>query len=377
MNRIDYAEIYDATTFKLLGVVDVFNSLIWHTCYYSIGDFEIYCQASENNVELLKRGRWVTIPISDEVGIIESIETTYSAQDGYMLIVTGRMATSILDRRLIYQRTGNRCYPVLVSGNVQTAINLLINFCLINPSNVRRRYSKLSTLIESTSDAVITDENGATTERQVTYDNLSDYVIGLLQEYNLGARMCILSDGLQYVQYVGKELPLIFSTEFDNLTSSSYLENDQAYKNVALISGAETQDAEGNTVKPQTALLYDSAYSGLERRELYVDGSSLDATYEVEDEEGNTEEVKYDEATYQSMLQGLGMTKLAEVKRIVSLSGTINVTNARETFRDDYNLGDTVIIEDTKIKARARTRILEATEVQDSNGYTIDLVYGE
>lgn len=375
MERIEYAEIYDATTFRLLGVVDLFKSIIWHSCYYDIGDFEIYCNLSENNKRLLKRGHWVKIPISDEVAIIEGVQTTYTAQDGYMLIVTGRMATSILDRRLIYQRTGNRCYPALVSGNVQDAINLLINFCLINPSNIRRRWNKLSTFIESTSEAIITDETGARTERQVTYDNLSDYIIGLLKEYNLGARMTFSGNGLRYVQYKGSELPLVFSTEFDNLVSSDYTENEQSYKNVALISGAETQDAEGNTIKPQTTILYDSAYSGLERRELYVDGSSIDAYKEEENAEGERE--KYPESEYQSMLQGLGMTKLAEVKNIVSLSGVINMISARERFRKDYNLGDTVFIEDSRLKVRVRTRILEATEVQDENGYNIDLVYGE
>lgn len=375
MERIEYAEIYDAITFRLTGVVDAFNSIIWHSCYYDIGDFEIYCNLTESNSKLLKRGNWVKIPISDEVAIIESVQTTYTAQDGYMLIATGRMAVSILDRRLIYQRTGNRCYPALVSGNVQNAINLLINFCMINPSNPRRRWNKLSTFIESASPAIITDETGAKTERQVTYDNLSEYIIGLLREYNLGARMVFSDNGLRYVQYRGNELPLVFSTEFDNLVSSDYTENEQSFRNVALISGAETQDAEGNTVKPQTTILYDSAYSGLERRELYVDGSSIDAYKEEENAEGERE--KYSEAEYQSMLQGLGMTKLAEVKNILSLGGVINTSNARERFRKDYNLGDTVFIEDSKLKVRVSTRILEATEVQDENGYNIDLVYGE
>lgn len=372
MSGIEYAEIYDKTTFRLLGVVDVFSSMIWHTCYYSIGDFEIYCQATENNLKLLQRGYWVTIPNSDEVAVIEGVEATYDAQSGCMLIVTGRMATSILDRRLIYQRTGNRCYPVLVSGNVQTAINTLINFCMINPSNARRKYDKLSTLIESTSPAVITDETGANTERQVTYDNLSDYVVGLLQEYSLGARMKLVSSGLQYTQYVGSELPLIFSTEFDNLLTSDYAENEQAYKNVVLVSGAETQDSNGNIIKPQTTLMYDTDHSGLDRREMYVDGSSLSATYE----DSNGDQVKYSEAVYQSMLQGLGRTEIAKVKNITSLSGTINTTNARERFRVDYKLGDIVTIEDAKMKKRASTRILEATEVQDENGYSIDIVYG-
>lgn len=372
MSGIDYVGIYDKNTFKMIGIIDVFKSLIWHDCYYSIGDFELYCLATDENINLLKRGRWIVPSNSNRCAIIEKIQTTYNQSEGNMLIVTGRMAHSILDRRLIYQRTGNRCYPVLVSGNVQEAINTLINFCLINPSNVRRRYSGLQTVIESTSDALILDENGEETERQVTYDNLLEYVTGLLEEYNLGAYSRIDEGILQFVQYAGEDKPFVFSTEYDNLVSSEYVEDETEYKNVALISGQETQDADGNTVKPQTTLLYDSQYSGLERRELYIDGSSLDATYE----DDNGDNVKYDEATYQNMLQGLGMTTLAGLQKISSLNGQINVTNALLKFGQDFKLGDTVIIEDVRMKVYARTRILEATEVQDENGYNIDLVYG-
>ena len=369
---IDYIKVYDKDTFKHVGIIDIFKSVIWHTQYYGVGDFEIYTTATAEHIKTLKRGFWVVPSNSDNVGIIEKIQTTYTAQDGYMLIVTGRMAHSILDRRLIYQRTGNRCYPVLVSGNVQEAINLLINFSMINPSNTRRKYSGLSTAIESNSNANILDENGEKTERQVTYDNLLTYVLGLLEEYNLGAYSKIVNNKIQFTQYVGRDLFHVFSVEFDNLVSSEYIEDETSFKNVALISGAETQDANGNTVKPQTTLLYDSLYSGLDRRELYIDGSSIDATYE--DDEGET--VKYDETTYQNMLQGLGMTTLAGLKFTPTLSGQVNVTNALLKFGIDYKLGDTVIIEDVKMKVYSRSRILEVTEIQDENGYNIDLVYG-
>lgn len=375
-DMIDYIQVYEKDTFKLVGIVDIFKSVIWHTQYYGVGDFEIYTTATEEHIELLKLDRWIVPSNTDRVAIIEKIQTTYTAQDGYMLIVTGRMAHSILDRRLIYHRTGNRCYPVLVSGNVQNAINLLINFCMINPSNTRRKYSGLSTAIESSpkQEQFIVDENGERTERQVTYDNLLTYVLGLLEEYNLGAYSKIVNNKIQFTQYAGEDLPHVFSVEFDNLVSSEYTQDKTSVKNVALISGAETQDTEGNTVKPQTTLLYDSQYSGLDRRELYIDGSSVDAYKEETTEEGDR--IKYDETTYQNMLQGLGMTTLAGYKFIPTLSGQINVSNALLKFGIDYKLGDTVLIEDVRMKVYTRSRILEVTEVQDENGYNIDLVYG-
>lgn len=376
---IEYAEIYDSTTFKLLGVVDVFKSLIWHTCYYSTGDFEIYCQETESNVNLLKMGRWITIPNDDNVAVIENLQTTYSAQDGRMLVVTGRMGTSILDRRIIYKRpikaTGdqsNIVYPTVISGNVQQAISSLLNDCIINPEDSQRRYNGIIQEIGVASDAILTGDDGESAERQVTYKELLEYVEGLLQEYNLGAKLIFKNNKLCYWQYVGKVVPFVFSTEFDNLTSSEYTENETEYKNVALVAGEEEQ-GENNSSKRQTTLIYGSQFSGLDRREVYIDASTVSKTYE--DENGN--EQTYTDAEYQDLLRSYGKNELATMKRIKSLTGSINVTTAGIEIRKDFNLGDLVIIQDKKLEVYSQSRILEATEVQDENGYSIDLVYGE
>lgn len=378
MPKIDYAEVYHSTTFKLLGVVDVFNSLIWHTCYYSTGDFEIYCPESANNVKLLKIGNWVKIPNDSNIAIVENIQTSYSAQDGRMLVVTGRMATSILDRRIIYKRYGTSyiVYPTIINGNVQDAVNSLISDCFINPIDSQRKWASLTTRIASASEAVLTGDDGNPAERQVTYKGLLEYVEGLLQEYNLGARM-IMQDGmLCYEQYVGDNVPFIFSTEFDNLTSSEYQESETEYKNVALVAGEEEQieNEDGTTTtKRQTTLIYGSQYSGIDRRETYIDGSSISRTYE--DDAG--EEQEYTDAEYQSMMRSYGKNELASMKKIKSLTGSINVTTTGLEIRRDFDLGDIVTIQDRKLGVYSDSRILEATEVMDSNGYSIDLVYGE
>lgn len=378
MPKIDYAEVYDATTFKLLGVVDVFNSFIWHTCYYSTGDFEIYCPESTNNVNLLKMGRWIKIPNDSNVAIVENIQTSYSAQDGRMLVVTGRMATSILDRRIVYKRYGTSyiVYPTIINGNVQEAINSLISDCFINPIDSQRKWASLTTQIGSISSAVLTGDDGNPAERQITYKGLLEYIEALLQEYNLGARMIMQNNKLCYYQFVGQEVPFIFSTEFDNLTSSEYQENETEYKNVALVAGEEEQienDDGTTTTKRQTTLIYGSQYSGIDRREVYIDGSSISRTYE--DEAG--EEQEYTDAEYQSMMRSYGKNELAGMKKIKSLTGSINVTTTGLEIRKDFDLGDVVTIQDRKLGVYSKSRILEATEVMDSNGYSIDLVYGE
>lgn len=384
---IEYIEVYEKTTFKLLGVVDVFKSLIWHTCYYSTGDFEIYCMETDNNVELLKIGNWLKIPNGNEVALIEGRETTYSAQDGRMLVVTGRMATCILDRRIIYKRPiksggeqSNIVYPTIINGNVQNAIHSLLVDCFINPEDTQRRYAEFTDEIASYSPAVLVDDEGKRAERQITYKNLLEYVEGLLEEFSLGARVIFKNGMLCYSQYVGQRIPFIFSVEFDNLVSSNYLESDTDYRNVGLVAGEEEREekenADGTTTERkwrQTTLIYGSQHKGLDRREVYIDGSSISKTYE--DEEG--EEQKYDDATYQSMLRSFGKNELAEMKRVQNLTGEINITTTGLRYRNDFNLGDVVTIQDKVLNVYDKdTRIIEVTEVQDDSGYTIDVAYG-
>ncbi|MBR3321952.1 MAG: hypothetical protein IKG04_08640, partial [Exiguobacterium sp.] len=42
----------------------------------------------------------------------------------------------------------------------------------------------------------------------------------------------------------------------------------------------------------------------------------------------------------------------------------------------DYGLGDIITVQDNYIGKYINTRITEATEVQDENGYRIDVVFG-
>ena len=40
-------------SFNFIGIIDTYTSLIWRPAYYDVGDFELYLDASVQNVELL------------------------------------------------------------------------------------------------------------------------------------------------------------------------------------------------------------------------------------------------------------------------------------------------------------------------------------
>ena len=118
---IDYVEIRNEST-NLIGIIDTAKSIIWHSVYFGVGDFEIYAQASPEIVTLLQAGNLVTRPDDLEVGISEKINITDNEQDGRMIIASGRFAKSILERRLIYNLSGTVNTPTILKGNVETEV---------------------------------------------------------------------------------------------------------------------------------------------------------------------------------------------------------------------------------------------------------------
>lgn len=379
---IDFLEIKDANRYTI-GIIDVANSIIWHSVYYGVGDFEIYAQATEQNVALLKVGNYVTRQNNNEVGIIETINFEWSAQDGYMITASGRFAKSLLDRRIIYKpkTVGNTPTnePTILSGNVEIAVRRVVMDNIINctfDSRRNIRFIGLAGLKNLT--PIIVDENGDPTQKQVSYQNLMQYTDEVLQEYKMSANMIYNNSNkmLLYNVFQGTDRstdntggndPIVFSIEYDNLNSSTYFYNEQSLKNAALIGG------EGEGLERFYTLLR-GAESGLQLREMFVDASDINREYEVE---GQDDPVRYTNAEYRALLNQEGQRELKENIITETFNGDINVEFGTHNFGDDYFLGDVVTVQDNYIQKYINTRIIEATEVQDENGYTVNLVFGE
>ena len=370
---IEYVEIRGSDT-NIIGFVDIAKSIIWHSVYYGVGDFEIYTPETPAALDILKIGHYVTRPDNAEVGIIESINISDNEQDGTMITASGRFAKSILDRRLIYKLTGTSNAATILRGNVETAVREVVkNNAISCPFDSTRNMSILTLGELSNIPLIIVDGNGNAAEKQVSYGNLLSYTDSVLEEYGMSA-MCLLNSGkLQYKVYKGSNrsidntdgnIPIIFSPEYDNLTASEYLYNATTEKNVVLIGG------EGEGINRFYSLITNGK-EDLSRREVWLDASSISKTYK----DDSDAEQQYTDDQYKSMLDAKGKQELAPLTPTEIFNGTIDAVNGNWLYGRDFALGDIVTVHNNNIGIYTNVRIREATEVQDGNGYTVEIKY--
>lgn len=371
--QIEYVEIRDEST-AILGILDTFKSVIWHSVYYGVGDFEIYTPASQQALDWLKRDRYVTRPDNDEVGIIENINITKNTNDGMMITASGRFAKSILDRRIIYNLSGTSSSARVLSGTVELAVRTLVAENAISCDFDSNRNIPILELGEYQHNATrIVDEYGSAARLQVSNEELLSYTESLLEEYKMASRCVLNGTKLQYNVYQGTDRsvanaigrpPVIFSHEYDNLTEGEYSYTGVEEKNVALIGG------EGEGLERFYSVVGGSN-KGLKRKEMWVDASSINKTYKDEDDTEQT----FSDAEYKALLDAQGRQEMASMIAAEQYSGTIDISRGNYIYNRDFHIGDIVTIQDTAIGAFLNVRILEITEVQDENGYTVEANY--
>ncbi len=369
---IEYVEIRDESA-TLLGIVDTAESVIWHSVFFGVGDFEIYAKSSPELIALLQVGNLVTRPDDLEVGIIETINIADDPASGVMITAAGRFAKAILERRLIYNLSGNVNTPTILRGNVEEEVRRVVKENAIDCAFDSRRNIPLLALGDLAGlPHKIIDENGAAAAKQVSYQNLLTYTDELLQEYGLGATVILDEDAgkLRYIVYGGIDRswdnaagndPIIFGKDYDNLTSSSYGFDTTTEKNVALIGGA------GEGVERFYSLVA-GAQTGLQRRELWVDASSLNRSYK--DDSG--EEKTYTDDEYRAMLNAAGTQQLGAYTAAETFDAPFDIQNSRWQYNRDFALGDIVTTQNEDIGKFANVRLREVLEVQDENGYSIE-----
>jgi hypothetical protein len=93
--------------------------------------------------------------------------------------------------------------------------------------------------------------------------------------------------------------------------------------------------------------------------------------------DGTDGDYEFVDTIYARLLNQQGKLKLREQIVTEEFDGEINVSFGTYQFNRDYFLGDTVTIQDNRINQYINKRITEATEVQDENGYSVSIVFGE
>ena len=330
---------------NIVGIIDSFESFIWTERFDKCGDFELVVAPSTDLLDLLQQDRYLTIPDSEYVMVIEKHELTTDSVSGNRFMVSGRSVESLLDRRIIE-------FFAEMEGSTQGSILWLLNEHVCYPENTWRTIPEI-VYTESTDPRVI----APTYVGETTGENLYDVICSLCKMSGLGFKMSLDSNNkFNFTLYMGQDRSyaqdvnpyVVFSPEFDNLINSNYLESNLPLKTLARVGGI------GDGYDRWFANIAIGGGAGLLRREIFIDAKDIKyelepATQTTDPETGDviedTPAVTLSDEEYNTLLQERGREKLAEHKAAQSFEG--KAENLRMfTYGADYFMGDTIQFKD-------------------------------
>lgn len=307
------------TNYERTTVVDDYVSLMWCKRYADVGALDLEIEATKENLNVFKKGYYITRDDDDTIYRIESIEIDTDENGNDNLIVGALDCKCILHQRITWSQV------FLNNADVQAFIKEMLTFNFIAPSETRRRINMRF------DDNAELNGIGTATTRQSTYDDIGEKIIELCKSYNLGCKVYFNyeTEKFHFALYEGvdrsinqRENPrIIFSPDNDNMFSSKYEFDMSNSKNVALVGG----EGEGLERKLRQV----GNVSGLERRETFIDAGSASSDGDLVD--------------YYDALINEGKSKLSEMVATSKFEAEIDSTNYK--YKTDYNLGDIVTVE--------------------------------
>lgn len=344
----------------IIGIISSFKSCIWDVQYNGQDEFNLVVNATDDNLKLLKPGNFLArstdkfLGSFENVMAIQNIVLDFDVDSGWILTVSGKgLKNEILRKRIIWSQLN---YD---NDYVWEVIKDVIEKNVEMPDDDDRRIPELF-FQKVGQDAIYTDRISC----QLFGDNIAEWMESICKAYNYGWRCRFNEDNYQMQLYQGKDrtysqnerMPVVFSPEFDNLLSSSYTENINTFKNVALVGG------EGEGTNQRTVSV--GSGSGMDRNEVYIDGKSVSSNGEIITPE-----------KYLQLLSDYGQTQLDQTTDTTNFSGSIKYDGVYK-INKDYSLGDLVQIENQK-GMKAVTRITEIIYAEDENGVSVVPTFSE
>ena len=349
--------IEDFHGMNITGILSDYESIIWNVQFYGLDEFQIIISATEENLSrfkigtLLCRSGDVSSNRFSNVMVVENLQMNFEIESGWKLTISGRGIKSILSRRVIWNQ---------ISVENTKVIDLISRVISENVSVSGNR--KLLDVSISYVSADFTER----TDSQLFGENVADWMQSVCQQYSYGWKIDIgINTSTYYLTiYKGEDRTssgglnstVIFSPEFDNLLSVEYEYKNSNFANAAIIGG----EGEGSSQITDSI----GTSSGLNRYEVYIDGSGVSSNGEIITLE-----------TYKKMLQEYGKLQLSDKKFAESLSGEID-SNGVYKINNDFYLGDKVEI-NTNRGISGTARIIEIIYSSDESGSAVIPTFSE
>lgn len=351
----------DDDTFENIGEVNQYNSLIWADKFNGYASFELWAPITDENSEYFKKGNILWCG-GDNAAVIEIVKSTIDDKGTKTFNVKGRTLEMILTTRIIWG-TYNAS-----NKYASTVMYEIVNQNCVNPTNISRKIPYL----ECAEDKNIGDEISIQKTGGEVYDTLNAIAASSDIGFNVLFRPKEKKLIFEVVAGVDRTIeqnevdPVEFSTDLEDILSSSYYTNNQDEKSVALVMG------EGEGALRKSKISGDNTIKGFNRRELYVDARDIQS--EFVNEGGTITTLTPEE--YDAALVNRGNDKLAECKTTETFEAQIRVFgDIQYEFGKDYQKGDKVTVRDKQLGVVVSARITEVEEDFDDE-YALVLTFG-
>lgn len=354
----------DNTTFEPIGQLDEYTTLMWPDAFLGNAMFQLWAPITDNNAEKLRAGNVIWCG-GKNAAVIEIVKETFNENSEKTFEIKGWTLEIFLVDKIVegmYNKNG---------GNFASTIMYdLVDKMAINPVNQNR---KIPYLVNAIDKHVGKKIDGYQKTGGSLYDALYDMAfesdIGfsvIFDPYN--RRMIFEVDsGKDRTQEQKKNDPVVFSTDLEDILTSSYYLNVEDVKNVAMVQGEEREDGSRATV-----YVGDTSLKGFERRELYVDARDLQS--EIYNDAG--ELITLTASQYNAALIQRGNEKLAEHQKTETFEAQIRqFGDVQYEFGVDYQKGDKVTVIDKQLGLSVSARITNVEE-DFSDEYALVLTFG-
>lgn len=375
--------------YEAITTLEDVESVLWTKKFNDVGDCELYLSCNKEMLEMLKMDYYIYRYDDDMMCVINDRLIETSVEQGNYLTIYGIDVASILSGRTIW-------HTINFTGTVGNLIKKILNDNIIDPgSDYSNR--KISNLVF---DDTNIDEFNDNITIQLTVENyVLDVIKELCQRYDYGFKLTFDIDTKKFIfkLYKGTDKSSMendeyveFSNDYGNVLSTEYEEDKTVYKTVARVGGVEAEDGTRLFVN----VVRGNENIGLNRKELFVDGSSVKNVMSLEEvqqlypggtisgssyvkdgnviakKEASGNNYKLEDDYYAPLLKELGRTALLNYNLSFSFEGEIDTIDSYE-YKVDYNLGDIVkVINEYGISANAV--ITEILESDDENGYNVE-----
>lgn len=350
------------SAFQIVDTIDAFESLIWRDAYIGAGDFELVAAPGTGILDKVSDFPYLFLAESDHIMMVEEISINSDSTSTDKVTVKGRSVEGILDQRIVESET-------TITGNLQNGIKSLLDSSVLIPTNTARKIDQI--LFEASNNSAIT----ALSMNSPYYGEIIyTIILTLCTTNNIGFGLFLNESGkLVFKLYAGLDRSyaqnanpyVIFSPENDNLLKSNYSVKKSGLKTVTKVIGK----GDGNESVTSIVMVQAGAGSGLGRKEMFTDASSITK----KESTGTKTDAEYiadsdDRANaYVDQIKQKGTEDLAANIVVETFEAELNPAGQLYDFNVHYFMGDIVQVEDAYGHA-ARYQVTEAIHSQDDDG---------